>query len=275
MSPVYRLNILFEAGSGVALWAASDPAHKRFGHAVDPERLPLDGWLLAALAELTRRCEAVIPAGAPMVGHEPWAAPFAADVEALAVQLRATLGPEFAIDHEFPISGAPLTVGWNRRWVTRAAIGSLPMAALTGWLASAVAFEGFGDLSPFGRLVLTAMFGAFGLLFCGTAATYALARVRPQVVVALGPDGLHDRRLTREPIPWPAILSLTPLQKGGQLMLLLNVADPKAWPGPRHPLWAVNRMAARLAGGGGLAVNVTGLETDLSTLIDAIQRRAA
>lgn len=168
-----------------------------------------------------------------------------------------------------------LRIGWNRRWVTRAAVGSLPMAALSGWFAYALAFEGFGDLSPHGRMLLAAMFAAFALLFCGTAATYAMARLKPADVLVLGPEGLHDRRLTRDPIPWAAILSLTPLQRGPQLMLLLNVADAKLWPGPRHPLWAVNRAAARLTGWSGLAVKVTGLEIDLSTLIDAIQRRAS
>ena len=284
-APIYRICILFEAGSGVCLWAADDVTRRTFGHAVDPAQLPLDEGLRRRLQDLTAECESALEGGSTeqdvlsrhvLFGYEPQAAIFAPRVEALAVALREALGPQVLIEHEFetPADAAMLEVRWNRRWLTRTALGSLPMAALTGWFSYAIAFDSLGDLSPSGRWMLAAMFLAFALLFVGTALTYVAALRARTPVLTLDSEGLLDRRLTQQAIPWSAIRGVMPLQRGAQLMLVLDVVEPRQWSMSAHPLWALNRASARLTSSAELAVKVTGLEITLPALLAAIQRRA-
>lgn len=280
----YSFRIVFEAGSGLCLWSANDAARLRFGHAVDLDLLPLDWSIRAQMADLAARCEAVLPvdaaepgslSGHTLFGYEPAAAAFATEVSALAVGLREGLGLGFHIAHDFEAPAEDLQVGWNRRWISRAAVSSLAMAVLTGWFAYAIGLDGLGvDLSASGRLMLAAMFLTFAALCMGTAVTYGLALAGRGVVLTLDAAGLHDRRLTRRPIPWPAITAVIPLQRGGQLMLALQVEDARKLPGPRHPLWALNRASARLTRGADLAVNVASLDISPQTLMHATLGRS-
>ena len=277
----YRLSIFLEAASGVCLWSANPPAQERFGYAVRPEDLTLSPQAAAAIEALVARYDAATAdaefdplsiTGPLLLGDEAAASSYAEEIEALRQRLQAELGPAFLIEHQFQPAAGPVTFGWNRGWTVKAALGSLPMAALSLWMAYTIAFEEFGDLSASGRMILPVMFAAFGLLFIGTAVTYALASRDAAPVVVIDETGVLDRRLSSAPAPWSQIASVTPIQTGGQLMLALNLDHPKTLALPPNPLWRVNRISARLLGRPELSVKLTGLDGDLQQLLTAVTR---
>ncbi len=277
----FRLRIALEAGSGVCLWAANPPVHARFGYAVRVDDLPIGADTAAAITVLIARHDAAADpdfdpeglTGPTLFGGEPAARPFADEIEALRRRLQDELGPDFLVEHDFEPDAGPAVFSWNRRWTLKAAVFSLPMAALCLWFTYVLAFEGFGDFGGSHRAILAAMFGAFGLLFLASAVTYALASRDPSPVVVIDAAGVLDRRLSRAATPWDRIESVTPIQNGGQLMLALNLDRPKTMPLPRNPLWRINRLSARLIGQPELAVKLTGLAADLPGLLAAVTRR--
>ncbi|MDB5439596.1 MAG: hypothetical protein JWM33_2023 [Caulobacteraceae bacterium] len=176
------------------------------------------------------------------------------------------LSPEAKAERE------TLEVGWRRAWLVRAVPGAVAIAALSGWMAQQLILGTLGsDLSPSGRFILGAMFLAFTLLLGGAALTYGLSLFDKAAVVRLGPAGLEDRRLSAAPIPWSELIAVTPMLHGGQSMLALSLAKPKAYPLPRNPLWAVNRLSARLLGRPELSLRMTGLDAELPTLVSWIK----
>ena len=277
----YRLRIALEAGVRGCLWSANPAAHSRFGYAVSMADLSLSRETLAAAAALIARFDAIAPAqgqtgidtGSTLFGGEAAAAEFAGEVQRLGERLQDELGPGFLIEHNFTDFTRRVEFGWDRRWTARAAVTSLLMAGAITWFAHAIAFKGFGALSGEGRVLLALTFAAFGLLFFAASTTYVLASRDRAPVVVVDPAGVLDRRLSRAPIPWAWIGSVTPLQHGSQLMLTLNVKAPKAQPLPRNPLWIVNRLAARISGAPELAVKLTGLGADLPLLLAEVTRR--
>lgn len=168
-------------------------------------------------------------------------------------------------------AATPFNAGWNRRWTPLAALGGVGFCLLSAWFVHALAFESFGSVSSFSRVLLTAMFAAFALLFAAVAVTYLLATFDASPVVIVDHGGVHDRRLSRRPIAWSDINGLMPLMKGGQLMLVMGVVGRSEL--PANPLWVANRLSARLSGTE-FAVRMTGLDTSLQTVIEAIQARA-
>jgi len=276
----YRLRFALEAGAGVCLWAANDRAKALFGYAVGLDSLPVPADLDSRLRRLMSRFDGASAAqaappdsavGAVLFGYEPEAAALADEVVACVRELRAALGPAFVIEHDFASPEAAFRAGWNRRWTPMAALGGVGFCLLSAWLVNALAFESFGSVSPFSRVLLTVMFAAFALLFAAVAATYVLATFDAAPVVIVDGRGVFDRRLSREPIAWSDITSMMPLMKGGQLMLVLGVAGRRRL--PANPLWVVNRLSARLSGTE-FAVRMTGLDTSIQAVIEAIQARA-
>ena len=279
----YRLRFALEAGSGICLWSDNDRAKSLFGYAVGLEALPLPEALAERLRALMARFDAAAPAGADphlgpdaiigptLFGHEPAASALAGEAQACVRDLRAALGPAFAVASDFDAAAEPFRAGWNRRWTPIASLGGVGFCLLSAWFVHALAFESFGSVSSFSRVVLTAMFAAFALLFAAVAVTYLLATFDASPVVIVDERGVHDRRLSRQTIAWSDIGSLMPLMKGGQLMLVMGVSGRRGL--PLNPLWAVNRLSARLSGTE-FAVRMTGLDTSIQTVIEAIQARA-
>lgn len=279
----FRLRLFLEGGSGICLWADNEATKDRFGYGVASTALPVSDLLKARIEQLIWRYEAACagvardPAedlGPTLFGPEPQAAAFAVEISVLARDLGEALGPDFAVVHGFT-PAAPLAVGWNRRWTARAAVGAVAMSCVSLWFSWAIAFDGLGALSPGGRWILAAMFAAFALLFVGAAITYARASFDRSPVVVIGPEGIHDRRLSREPSPWSLISSGMPVQHGGQLMLVLNL-NVSRWPVlPDNLLWRVNQLSARLTGAPALAVKMTGLDASLADILTAVQTQSA
>lgn len=277
----YRLRIALEAGVSTCLWAANPAAHARYGYAVSLADLPLTDETSTVAVGLIARFDSIAkPQGnteldteSTLFSGEAFAADFAGEIQKLSERLQADLGPQFLVEHDFTELSHRAQFGWDRVWTARAALGSLVGGAAISWFAYAIAFGGFGDLSAEGRVILALVFAAFGLLFFAASVTYALASRDLEPVVVVDVSGVLDRRLSVAPIPWEAIGSVTPLQRGGQLLLTLNVKAPKAQPLPRNPLWFVNRMAARITGNPELAIKLTGLSADLPILLAEVTRR--
>ncbi|MFO1183475.1 MAG: hypothetical protein U1E56_01650 [Bauldia sp.] len=277
-APTYALRLALAAEGGVCLWAENEAARRRFGYAVGLKQLPLSGAVKAQAAALIERYEEATagqlrktskkkepPA---LFGYPEAATAYAADVAALAAALRAELGAEFALTHE-PAAPPAFAAGWNRNWTLIAAPAALVMAALSLWLATAIALRGFGDMAPFGRVLLAAMFAAFGLVFVFAAFTYALASRDTSTVVAIDGDGIFDARLSKARIPWDAIAATAQVSRaqGGGLAVALKTGRRAAM--PQGPLWFVNRLAASVTRPTPLVVKPTGLTAPINDIVTA------
>lgn len=154
----------------------------------------------------------------------------------------------------------------------RAVPGAALVAAMCGWMAASLATGWLGeDVSPSGRVMLASAFAVFALALGGAAITYFLALFARAPVVCVDSHGIHDSRLTREPIAWTDITGGFPVLNGGQLMLTLQLVAPARYRLSRNPLWAVNRLSSRLLGRPEIAIRMTGLDGDLEALFKAIE----
>lgn len=164
-----------------------------------------------------------------------------------------------------------MIVYWRRRWLARAIGIAAAVGMMTLAMAVAIAGYGFGDFGGDRRAILAAMFAAFALLLTAAAITYLVELVRFRWIVRLDDAGLHDRRLSRAAVPWRDIRAAVPVRHGMQWMLALDIADPRGVALPRNPLWQVNRLAARILGNPEMSVRITGLDTDLFAMMQAIE----
>lgn len=160
--------------------------------------------------------------------------------------------------------------GWRRAWLVKAMATGTVGAAGSGAMGVAILTQGFGDFAPDRRVIFALTFLAFAVLFAGMAVSYLGELLRPRAIVRIDESGLVDRRLSRQPIPWSAIRGVLPVQNGMQLMLALDVADPRAISSPGNPLWRLTRRCARLLGYPELVVRVTGLDADLFAVVSAM-----
>ena len=94
-------------------------------------------------------------------------------------------------------------------------------------------------------------------------------------VITVSEDGIHDRRLSPNVIPWRAISGISTWQYRRQRMMVLAI-DPAA-----EATLALTRMARwsrgpnRSLGIDGLCVATVGLATDYDTLLEECQRALA
>lgn len=106
-----RLRFSFDAGSGVCLWAMDAEAKARFGYPVEAVMLDVPQQLRDAIEQLVTDYDDTFPWDDPAGGRPVAAArdvpgyaevpAFATRVRALLPQLRAALGPSFAIESEY------------------------------------------------------------------------------------------------------------------------------------------------------------------------------
>ncbi len=163
---------------------------------------------------------------------------------------------------------------WRRGWLLSASSGSGAMAVLSGWMAWQVGMRGFGDLSVPGHVIIFAVLGAFALILGAASITYLLALFDRRAVVLILPSGIHDRRLSFDSVAWEDLRGFMPFVYNGQTMLALDVANPAGRGLPRNPLWALNRLSARMLGRPEFAIRMNGLDGDLQAMILAIQSAA-
>lgn len=106
-----RLRFSFDAGSGVCLWAMDAEAKVRFGYPVEAAMLDVPQQLRDAIEQMVTDYDDTFPWDDPASGRPVAAArdvpgyaevpAFATRVRALLPQLRAALGPSFAIESEY------------------------------------------------------------------------------------------------------------------------------------------------------------------------------
>lgn len=168
------------------------------------------------------------------------------------------------------VTAPAAAIGWNRRWTAVAAVGAAAASVTCARLAWLIAMRGYGDLSPFGHVTFAALFAVFAVLFVAVTVTYALASGDHAPVLVIDRVGVHDRRLSRAPVAWSAIADAVPVQIGLQAMVVLDVDTPHRWPLPANPLWAINRLCARLLGCPQFMIKTNALATCPSEVMAAI-----
>lgn len=151
----------------------------------------------------------------------------------------------------------------------------LGIAALSLVMVGASAFAAFG-LPEQDRGSLLAFIGIVGMLFfglCGIAIAWRALAVRGPVLT-LSPQGLHDVRVSRLPIPWSAIRTLHTWSFRGQKFLLVSV-DPATEASiglTRMARWT--RSANQSVNADGLAVSAQGLKVSYDELLDRVRAYA-
>ena len=104
-------------------------------------------------------------------------------------------------------------------------LASLCFTAFAGWLIYAHPTIGRTAVTPGSLGEFEAYAGAVFFGLCTVLIAPKLFQRGP--VVSIGPQGIYDRRLSTDWIPWEAIRSVTPMQIQRQRMLVLEV-DPTA-----------------------------------------------
>lgn len=136
---------------------------------------------------------------------------------------------------------------------------------MTG-VSVALAFRWIPDIGPgsYGEFI-----GYCGLVFFGVCTVVVLWRLLTTrgPVVTIAPDGIRDRRLTSDLIPWTAIRAISTWEYRGQKAMVLAV-DPST-----EARLALTRMARwtrganRALGADGLCVTAQGLKIDYVNLM--------
>jgi hypothetical protein len=272
-----RLRIILDAEGGTCLWAGNERTKAQYGYAVMANSLPISHALCARIERLVTRHEATsvyVPydpeflSNTQLFGYEAQANHFAAAICRLAADLHYELGADFEIEHDFNAPAA-LIVGWNHRWIRLAALASVAMTGLALSFAWVLVFQNFGELTDFGHVVLSAMFCAFALLFASVAVTYAWASLHPSPVLVVDHVAVSDSRLSRKPIPWSQIVQVLAHADGVQLRLA-EVKKSARLPLPANPVWAFNRLSARLLGAPEMTIKAIGLAATPATIQDAL-----
>jgi hypothetical protein len=112
-------------------------------------------------------------------------------------------------------------------------------------ISSSLTFAGLflWALAGWGTSSFDGILGAIVTIYFGAKTLFNLNEVLfPRPVVVITPNGIHDRRLGAEPIPWSAIQQIkqVPGGKVGGGTLFLEVADPGRYIGPsKGLLWLI------------------------------------
>jgi hypothetical protein len=134
---------------------------------------------------------------------------------------------------------------------------ALGVALAFGWLGE--------DLGIFSRLI-----GWVGTLFFVAAVLMGIWQLLlgDRVVIQVGPLGLHDRRVSSQPIPWGSIDGIE-VQKVQRVRSLKLYMTPEA-----QGLYMRSRQLARLSARmvGGVTVNTGGLDRSFDDLIAAVNK---
>lgn len=113
--------------------------------------------------------------------------------------------------------------------------------------------------------------GGIGVLFFGACLGVALRRLARagEPVVTLSPEGVLDRRVTREIVPWEAVRDITTWHGHGQRIMVLAI-DP-AVEGRLAPTAVARwtRGGNRLLGADGLCITASDLRIGYDALLEA------
>jgi hypothetical protein len=141
----------------------------------------------------------------------------------------------------------------------------LAFSAMSLVIAAALAFRLLPGTASDPAMVSTGYTGIAFFSFCAAVAIWRLLAQRGPMVT-LSPDGLLDVRVSKEPIPWRAIKSISTRQMQRQMVLLVAV-DPATEDKlslTRVARWM--RNANRSLGADGLVISPQGLKVGYPTL---------
>jgi hypothetical protein len=141
----------------------------------------------------------------------------------------------------------------------------LAFSGMSTAIAAALAFRLFPNIPDDPTVVSAGYSGLAFFSFCAAVAIWRLLAQRGPVVT-VSPAGLRDVRVAAEPIPWPAIKSISTMQMQRQMVLLLAIdpANEARLTLTRVARWM--RSANRAHGADGLVVSAHGLKVGYPTL---------
>ncbi|GII59046.1 hypothetical protein Pth03_74350 [Planotetraspora thailandica] len=149
---------------------------------------------------------------------------------------------------------------------------SVPKMVLV--LLACILFVVFGALMGLGLLgesdgLFARVVGWMAVLLGVVAASKWLRQLwaGDPVVVAVGPEGIHDRRLSAQPIPWDDIDGIAVHQVRRTRFLILRMT-PEAV--RRHVHSAPSKLGTRMYGGPGIAT--IGLDRSFDELVAAVSK---
>ncbi|GAA0773269.1 hypothetical protein E1180_10760 [Roseibium denhamense] len=116
--------------------------------------------------------------------------------------------------------------------------------------------------------------GLLCLGFAGVAAISIARRLiqKDQVLVTLGPDGLHDTRVSERPIPWSGVEATSTWSSRGNAFIIVKVAPEVEASIGLSTISRWTRIPNKVLGADGLCINPLGLDVsfkDFRSLIDA------
>ena len=133
--------------------------------------------------------------------------------------------------------------------LTYAVIVLIMSAVLAVWMVVVLRPWPFPGYEPVSVILTTIKLVALGVIMLALFATQVWDLLRPKAILTLTPQGLHDRRLTRDTVLWHQIERLVFFRKGWQWMVRI---EPKILTTPGRnmdlgpmPLYALNRLCAR------------------------------
>lgn len=141
----------------------------------------------------------------------------------------------------------------------------LTFSAMSTVIAAVLAFRPFPAIPSDPAAVSAGYSGVVFFSFCAAVAIWRLIGQRGPIVT-VSPAGLRDVRVAAEPIPWPAIRSISTMQMQRQMVLVLAI-DPATEARltlTRLARWT--RSANRALGADGLVISAHGLKVGYPTL---------
>jgi hypothetical protein len=142
---------------------------------------------------------------------------------------------------------------------------------MTG-ISAVVGFELFADMQVSSISQAICMFGTAFFALCTLIALWRLVFTRGPVI-SISPQGIRDRRVAADVIPWSAIRKISTWEYTGQRILVLNV-DPAVERTLRLSAIAKwTRSANRALGADGLCLTAQGLKIGYDELWKLVEQR--
>lgn len=161
--------------------------------------------------------------------------------------------------------------------------GSVALVAMSAYLLDIKGYhwmlQAIQDGAIFNATKNALKLGLLALLMVGVSVTQLLDILRPQDILRLSSGAIHDRRLTRGPIPWAQIQRVTLHRQGWQWVAQidlkpLTVGNPDYLALGPIPIYAFNRQCARWLKRPELIVRLGGMTIPSAELLRRLQEHA-
>ena len=101
---MYSINVFFDFGSGICLWADNEASQKRFGYPIAPEALPISRNLQVRATFLVSWWDTFLDWDSPpkQTNSEAETEQFGTACEKFVELIRSELGEEYVVHHHQP-----------------------------------------------------------------------------------------------------------------------------------------------------------------------------